>query len=78
MVLSDVLPRIHADWRADYVQFVETGEASDDLLAYLDGHENCCELIEFVFADPAEPEPPAQVPEEALSGHFVRPITNGA
>lgn len=77
MVLSELLPRIDPAWREDYVRFVETGEASDDLLAYLDEHEDCRELVEFVFADPVETEA-AAVAERARSGHADRRMTKGA
>jgi hypothetical protein len=49
MELYDLLLLIAPEWRTDFVRFAETGAASDDLLAYLDSHEHCRELIEFVF-----------------------------
>ena len=50
MMFSDLLPEIDAKWHADFVRFIETGEASDGFLDDLESDERCQKVMERLLA----------------------------
>jgi hypothetical protein len=50
MFFSDLLPQIDAKWHAAFVRFVETGDASDGFLNYLDADHRCQKVMERLLA----------------------------
>jgi hypothetical protein len=50
MFFSDLLPQIDAKWHAAFVRFVETGDASDGFLNYLDSDPRCQKVMERLLA----------------------------
>ena len=54
MRLEELTDQIAPEWRAAFVQFIRTGDASDDFLAYLDSDPACQEAVEAAFAAQSE------------------------
>jgi len=47
--LTDLLDTIDVQWRSEFARFVETGEADDGLLTYLDENEGAQKAVERAF-----------------------------
>ena len=47
--LSDLLNEVDEQWHAEFEQFVETGEANDAFLSYLDQNERAQHAVEVAF-----------------------------
>jgi hypothetical protein len=54
MLLTELLADIDRAWQLDFVRFVETGEASEDFLDYMDSDASCQQAIEKMMAAQAE------------------------
>ena len=50
MFFSDLLPQIDPKWHEAFVRFIETGEASDGFLTYLNSDQNCQKAMERLLA----------------------------
>jgi len=49
MHLTDALALVDAKWARDFVSFVETGEASDEFIAFLDTSKECQRAVDMVL-----------------------------
>jgi hypothetical protein len=49
MKLENALNLIDDSWRNDYLRFIETGEASQEFLSYIDKDSNAQEAVEMAF-----------------------------
>lgn len=52
--LADLLEMVSPEWRHAFLRFVETGEAEEDFLSYLDQDTQCQEAVEAAFNRQAE------------------------
>ncbi|HVT14947.1 MAG TPA: hypothetical protein VHQ90_02050 [Thermoanaerobaculia bacterium] len=50
MVNEEVLRHVDPAWRGEFKRFIETGEASEGFLRYLDTDEECQQALDEVFA----------------------------
>jgi hypothetical protein len=50
MKLENLIDRIAPRWQGEFVQFIHTGEASDDFLQYLDSDPASQQAVEEAFA----------------------------
>jgi hypothetical protein len=50
MLFSDLLRQIDSRWRIAFVRFVETGEASERFLHYLDSSQRCQRALRRLLA----------------------------
>lgn len=50
MKLESLIDRIEPRWRGEFVQFIHTGEASDEFLQYLDSDPTSQQAVEEAFA----------------------------
>jgi hypothetical protein len=50
MFFSDLLPQIEPKWHEAFVRFIETGEASEGFLTYLNSDQNCQKAMERLLA----------------------------
>lgn len=51
MLFSDLLREINPEWHGAFVRFVETGEASEEFLDYLDSDETCQRMMETALIE---------------------------
>ena len=49
MHLTDALALVDPKWARDFVSFVETGEASDEFIAFLDTSKECQRAVDMVL-----------------------------
>ena len=49
MHLTDALALVDSKWARDFVSFVETGEASDEFIAFLDTSTDCQRAVDMVL-----------------------------
>ena len=49
MHLTGALALIDSKWARDFVSFVETGEASDEFIAFLDTSKDCQRAVDMVL-----------------------------
>ena len=49
MHLTDALALVDPKWARDFVSFVETGEASDEFIAFLDTNKECQRAVDMVL-----------------------------
>jgi hypothetical protein len=49
MHLTDALALVDSKWAKDFVSFVETGEASDEFIAFLDTSKECQRAVDMVL-----------------------------
>lgn len=54
MTTPDLATRIPSKWRDQFRLFVETGEASEEFLDFLDANPDCQEIVEAAFAEQAK------------------------
>jgi hypothetical protein len=50
MYFSDLLPQIDPKWHEAFVRFIETGEASQGFLTYLNSDHGCQKAMERLLA----------------------------
>lgn len=50
MKLENLVDQVAPAWRSEFVQFIHTGEASDEFLSYLDTDPSSQEAVEQAFA----------------------------
>ena len=50
MRLEDLVTRIPSDWREDFEKFIQTGEANEEFLNFLDQDPTCQAVVEKAFA----------------------------
>jgi hypothetical protein len=50
MFFSDLLPQIDPKWHEAFVRFIETGEASQGFLTYLNSDQRCQNAMERLLA----------------------------
>ena len=53
MKSQEWLDLVHPEWRLEFETFVETGEASEEFLAYLDRDPACQKAVEAAFTQQA-------------------------
>ena len=49
MHLSDALALVDPKWARDFVSFVQTGDASDEFIAFLDTSKECQRAVDMVL-----------------------------
>jgi hypothetical protein len=47
------LGRVEPKWHKEFLQFVETGDASEEFLTYMDRDPSCQQAVEAVFSEQA-------------------------
>lgn len=53
MNIEELAMRVPDAWRKEFVRFVESGDASDEFLDFLDSDPACQEVVEEAFAQQA-------------------------
>ena len=48
-VAQEALKKIPQEWHAEFITFIDTGEASKEFLAYLENSKECSDACEMVL-----------------------------